>query len=131
MIKADFEVHTSDDGSFTINVDGKTWLHSADTYFRVGKNTYSTGNKTLPMMGKPTSSAGIDGIGPYNMVNYSYEANVRRVDALVKTYQNGNVTVFSQVWHLHFIAIASFGILHYEEMRECKVQLYTGIKLLM
>ena len=97
MIKADFEVHTSDDGSFTINVDGKTWLHSADTYFRVGMNTYSTGNKTLPMMGKPTSSAGIDGIGPYNMVNYSYEANVRRVDALVKTYKNGNVAVFSQV----------------------------------
>lgn len=52
------------------------------------------------MLDKPSTSSGVDNIGAYSMVNYSYAADVRRVDALIKTYKTGNVAVFSQVYQI-------------------------------
>ena len=83
-------------GSYNITVDGEVWLQSADTIFRVAGKAYSTSDGSLKLL-RQMATSGVDVLGHFDASNYSFAADGREVDAIIRTYSEHNVVIFSQV----------------------------------
>ncbi|ELT88253.1 hypothetical protein CAPTEDRAFT_222495 [Capitella teleta] len=97
-VNGQLQVKTSLDGSFSINVQNKTWLRSSDTFIRHSHTGFSTINNTLILSGPPYISSGIDNIGNFDSVTFEYNAEGRMFQAGIRSYRSISAVVFSQTF---------------------------------
>ncbi|KAH3797073.1 uncharacterized protein LOC127837128 [Dreissena polymorpha] len=97
---SDFVINIVTDGTYSIKIKGNTWLSSAPTYFIANNKTYSAADKTLKLT-QASASSGSDQLGKWQSTEFAYvinDSNMTRFSAVIKTYFDLPVIIFSQVW---------------------------------
>ncbi|XP_055899049.1 uncharacterized protein LOC106054416 [Biomphalaria glabrata] len=86
-------------GSYSLSVNGVTWLTSGNTFFNNGGRQYSTADKSLSLL-SCTATSGRDGIGQWQSTSFNYQAGSLQVSASIKTYNMPDLplVIFSQTY---------------------------------
>uniref|UniRef100_A0A2C9LY81 Uncharacterized protein n=1 Tax=Biomphalaria glabrata TaxID=6526 RepID=A0A2C9LY81_BIOGL len=86
-------------GSYSLSVNGVTWLTSGNTFFNNGGRQYSTADKSLSLLNSTTTS-GSDGVGQWQSTSFNYQAGSLPVTASIKTYNMPDLplVIFSQTY---------------------------------
>ncbi|XP_052789947.1 uncharacterized protein LOC128224213 isoform X2 [Mya arenaria] len=96
----DFVISITTDGTYSINIHGKSWLNSAPTFFNANNKTYSAADKTLNLT-STSATSGTDKLGQWQSTSFDYvinDAGKTRFTAVIKTYPSLPVIIFQQVY---------------------------------
>ncbi|KAH9500551.1 hypothetical protein Btru_072239 [Bulinus truncatus] len=86
-------------GSYSLSVDGVTWLTSGATFFNNAWRRYSTSDRSLALV-STTATSGQDAFGQWQSTSFNYQAGPLPVTASIKTYNEPNLplVIFSQTY---------------------------------
>lgn len=96
----DFVISIATNGSYSIIINGTTWLNNAHTYFNANNKTYSSLDGSLKLVENSITS-GVDKIGPWQSSIFAYQttdAMAIKFSAVIKTYQQLPIIIFQQVY---------------------------------
>ncbi|XP_041369520.1 uncharacterized protein LOC121383515 [Gigantopelta aegis] len=95
-----FVIDISTDGTYSILVNGVTWLRSAPTFFNAAGKTYSLGDKTLKIR-SITLSSGSDKLGQWKDDCTHFTARNYNITGCIRTYPTHPdlpVVIFRQIY---------------------------------
>ncbi|XP_064616666.1 uncharacterized protein LOC135480695 [Liolophura sinensis] len=90
-----FVISIVTDGTYSLQVNDKTWLPSGPSYFYADGTKYSSGDGSLKLV-QTSSSSGTDKLGQWQDTQFLYHAGENVVTASIRTYQTLNAVIFTQ-----------------------------------
>lgn len=96
----DLSISIVTNGSYSIAVNGTTWLNSAPTFFNANNRTYSSADGTLKLV-QTSASSGTDRVGDWQSTSFLYQiggASPAKITAVIKVYRELPVIIFQQVY---------------------------------
>ncbi|XP_053380271.1 uncharacterized protein LOC123527425 [Mercenaria mercenaria] len=97
----DFVISVVTNGSYSIIINGTTWLNNAPTYFNANNKTYNSSDGTLKLV-QSSATSGTDKIGQWQSTMFLYETNdaaAVQFTAIIKTYQQLPIIIFQQYFN--------------------------------